>query len=110
MTCLNEAPPTNADESTFRRVDKEKCILYVPYGTAAFYQNHVAFRDFKYVVETDVAGISEKTITDKSQVISETYTDLLGRPVKAVGQGLVVKTIRYANGSKRVKIVRTGRR
>lgn len=66
----------------------------------------MAFKGFQHIVETDVAGISED-VTGNCPIVSETYTDLLGRPIKSIGKGLVVKTIRYANGLKKVKVMKT---
>jgi hypothetical protein len=102
VTCLNETPPTDADESTFSQVDKEKCILYVPHESALLYRSHAAFKDFQHIVEADVAGIGENKIKDDSQIVSETYTDLLGRPVKSDVKGMVLKITRYANGEQKM--------
>jgi hypothetical protein len=112
LTCLNATPPADADESTFNFVDKEQCILYVPYGSAPVYRSHAAFKDFLHVVEADVTGIDGSSMTDDSQIVGETYTDLLGRPARAGRQGsrgVVVRTVRYANGRKKAMICNTRR-
>ena len=59
----------------------------------------------KFKFPVDAAGINATTVA--KEVASESYVDLSGRKVSADAKGLVLKTVTYADGTKKtVKVVR----
>ena len=63
------------------------------------------------VVQAEKATVGAKTavrsLASENQAVGESYTDLAGRRVVSLGQGIYVRTTRYADGSLRTsKVIR----
>ena len=79
----------------FYRIDKSKCILYVPQGT---YQNYLLadeWGDFENIVEYDPTGINSVTNSAETKEVSRYSMDgqLLSAPTKGVN------IVKYSDGS-----------
>ena len=79
----------------FYRIDKSKCILYVPQGT---YQNYLLadeWGDFENIVEYDPTGINSVTNSTETKEVSRYSMDgqLLSAPTKGVN------IVKYSDGS-----------
>ena len=62
--------------------------------------------DVETVCSTVSTGIGTIEKTDNKQVVDETYFDLSGRRLSKAGKGLVIKSIKYADGTtKTVKYI-----
>ncbi len=74
--------PPSAGSNTLVSVDKNSCILYVPYGSKSIYQSTNYWKDFKRIIEmegvtpsTNYMTISAKTTNSKIDVAaSSTWT------------------------------------
>ena len=62
--------------------------------------------DVATVCSTDPAGIETVEKADNKQVVGETYFDLSGRKLSEAGKGIVIKSIKFADGTtKTVKYI-----
>ena len=62
--------------------------------------------DVATVCSTDPAGIETVEKADNKQVVGETYFDLSGRKLSEAGKGIVLKSIKFADGTtKTVKYI-----
>ena len=62
--------------------------------------------DVATVCSTDPAGIETVEKADNKQVVGETYFDLYGRKLSEAGKGIVIKSIKFADGTtKTVKYI-----
>ncbi len=58
------------------------------------------------LASTDPAGIETVEKADNKQIVGETYFDLSGRKLSESGKGLVIKSIKFADGTtKTVKYI-----
>lgn len=55
--------------------------------------------DVATVCSTDPAGIETVEKADNKQIVGETYFDLSGRKLSEAGKGLVIKNIKFADGT-----------
>jgi hypothetical protein len=82
----------------FDGVDKETCVVHVPYGCKAAYEQAEGWREFAHIVEMDaptgLAGVAADSVYD--------VYDLSGRKVRSQAttlQGLP-KGVYFVNGRK----------
>ena len=62
--------------------------------------------DVETLCSTDPAGIENIEKADNKQIVGETYFDLSGRKLSESGKGLVIKSIKFADGTtKTVKYI-----
>ena len=62
--------------------------------------------DVETLCSTDPAGIENIEKADNKQIVGETYFDLSGRKLSEAGKGLVIKSIKFADGTtKTVKYI-----
>lgn len=62
--------------------------------------------DVETLCSTDPAGIENIEKADNKQIVGETYFDLSGRKLSESGKGLVIKSIKFADGTtKSVKYI-----
>ena len=62
--------------------------------------------DVATVCSTDPAGIETVEKADNKQIVGETYFDLSGRKLSEAGKGIVIKSIKFADGTtKTVKYI-----
>ena len=55
--------------------------------------------DVATVCSTDPAGIETVEKADNKQIVGETYFDLSGRKLSEAGKGIVIKSIKFADGT-----------
>lgn len=55
--------------------------------------------DVAKVCSTDPAGIETVEKADNKQIVGETYFDLSGRKLSEAGKGIVIKSIKFADGT-----------
>ena len=95
---LNPIPPTCASADIFNKVNKDKCTLYVPLGTAEDYKTTYVWWDFNNIIEKEMSGI-EETIADYAE--GEQYYNLQGVRVVNPEHGLYIKR----QGGKTSKVI-----
>lgn len=105
---MTEIPYTFYDDFDFffggSRVYLYENVQYDRIGVQTIYRGNGEERRSE-IVWWDTAGIGHAAIN--SEVISERYTDLQGRTVTAATKGLLLKTMKMADGTqKTVKVVR----
>ena len=62
--------------------------------------------DVETLCSTDPAGIENIEKADNKQIVGETYFDLSGRKLSEAGKGIVIKSIKFADGTtKTVKYI-----
>ena len=62
--------------------------------------NNVFFcGDVETLCSTDPAGIETVEKADNKQIVGETYFDLSGRKLSEAGKGIVIKSIKFADGT-----------
>lgn len=68
--------------------------------------NGFFYGDVETLCSTDPAGIENIEKADNKQIVGETYFDLSGRKLSESGKGLVIKSIKFADGTtKTVKYI-----
>lgn len=87
--------PLTVDASVFNKVDKEKCTLYVPKGTAVEYSKVDVWSSFTNVVEYDVTSISNTILPAETKELSRYSLD--GRLLSAPAKG--VNIVKFSDGS-----------
>ena len=87
---LNNTPPTCASENIFNMVNKDKCTLYVPLGTAEDYKTTYVWWDFNNIIEKEMSGIEETLIDGYEDEHAEFY-NLQGVKVVNPSNGLYIK-------------------
>ena len=87
--------PLSVDASVFNKVDKEKCTLYVPKGTAVEYSKVDVWSSFTNVVEYDVTSISNTILPAETKELSRYSLD--GRLLSAPAKG--VNIVKFSDGS-----------
>ena len=97
---LNPTPPTCYDESVFYKVNKDKCVLYVPIGVAEYYKTTYVWWDFNNIIEKEMSGV-EDTLIDGSEVEQAQYYNLKGVHVVNPSSGLFIKK----QGNKVTKVI-----
>ena len=82
-------------KNTFDRVDKSKCVLYVPQGTYQDYFLADEWGDFDNIVEYDPTGINSVNVSSDTKEVSRYSMDgqLLSAPTKGVN------IVKYSDGS-----------
>ena len=55
--------------------------------------------DVETLCSTDPAGIENIEKADNKQIVGETYFDLSGRKLSEAGKGIVIKSIKFADGT-----------
>ncbi len=98
---VNWETPIAVPASVFDGVDKSKCTLFVPKGTAQNYKQTDVWGDFKNIEEYEAAGVDELPITTKVKEISRYSID--GKQMSAPTKGLNIVT--YSNGRTKKVIV-----
>lgn len=91
-------PPTCADETVFKDVNKDKCALFVPIGAIEDYKYTYVWWDFNNIVEKDMSGVEEMFVDDVALI---EYYDLNGVKVSNPQNGVYIKK----QGSKTTKVV-----
>ena len=97
---LNNTPPTCASENIFNMVNKDKCTLYVPLGTAEDYKTTYVWWDFNNIIEKQMSGIEETLIDGYEDEHAEFY-NLQGAKVLNPSSGLYIKR----QGGKTSKVI-----
>ena len=97
---LNNTPPTCASENIFNMVNKDKCTLYVPLGTAEDYKTTYVWWDFNNIIEKEMSGIEETLIDGYEDEHAEFY-NLQGAKVLNPSSGLFIKR----QGGKTSKVI-----
>lgn len=97
---LNNTPPTCASENIFNMVNKDKCTLYVPLGTAEDYKTTYVWWDFNNIIEKEMSGIEETLIDGYEDEHAEFY-NLQGAKVLNPSSGLYIKR----QGGKTSKVI-----
>lgn len=87
--------PLSVDASSFNKVDKENCTLYVPKGMSAEYSKVDVWSSFTNVVEYDVTGISNTILPAETKELSRYSLD--GRLLSAPAKG--VNIVKFSDGS-----------
>ncbi len=87
INTLNSNPPL-IDLTTFDGVDKETCILYVPYGSKDAYQSAQHWNEFVNIIETDFASIADVETDNNNKV---EYYNLQGIRIKNPENGVYIK-------------------
>ena len=91
---VNWQSPISA-KNTFDRVDKSKCVLYVPQGTYQDYFLADEWGDFDNIVEYDATSINNVSTSAETKEVSRYSMDgqLLSAPTKGVN------IVKYSDGS-----------
>ncbi len=87
--------PLGGVSRLFAGIDKTKCILYVPQGTYQDYLLADVWGDFENIVEFDVTGIDNPTI---SSDVKEVFRySINGQKLSSPAQGMNI--VKYSDGS-----------
>ena len=97
---LNPTPPTCASVDIFNKVNKDKCTLYVPLGSAEAYKTTYVWWDFNNIIEKEMSGV-EETLIDRCEDEHAVYYNLQGVRVENPSNGLYIKK----QGNKVTKVV-----
>ena len=87
---LNPTPPTCESVNIFNKVNKNKCRIYVPLGSAEDYKTTYVWWDFNNITEKEISGV-EDTLIDGSEDVPAEYYNLQGVRVVNPERGLYIK-------------------
>ena len=94
LISMNTNPPSVESANTFNSIDKQKCILYVPKGCIAVYQQANGWKDFLNIRDDAPTGI-QSVNNDIDTKISHIY-NLNGKTQPVLQRGINI--VRTTNG------------
>ena len=94
LISMNTNPPSVESASTFDSIDKQKCILYVPKGCIAVYQQAYGWKNFLNIRDDAPTGI-QSVNNDIDTKISHIY-NLNGKTQPVLQRGINI--VRTTNG------------